>query len=188
MKQCFKCGEFRELDCFYKHPGMKDGHLNKCIECSKKDASDNLKKIMADPVLADKERQRLLEKDRRLYRKTTKPLRERLPKIHKETWRNFYEKYPEKYHAAIAADTLRPLIRGNQLHHWSYKIENAKDVIELTKDGHYIAHKYIFYDQLEMAYRNLDSELLDTKEKHIAHLQILGIEIVQHESAIKTPF
>lgn len=37
IKRCFKCGEIKELDEFYVHPRMKDGHLNKCKQCTKKD-------------------------------------------------------------------------------------------------------------------------------------------------------
>ena len=40
-KTCFKCGEEKEIDDFYKHPAMSDGHIGKCKECAKKDVSKN---------------------------------------------------------------------------------------------------------------------------------------------------
>lgn len=39
-KQCFKCGGMKSLDQFYPHNMMSDGHLNKCKECTKKDAKE----------------------------------------------------------------------------------------------------------------------------------------------------
>ena len=51
MKKCFKCGMMLPLFDFYKHAKMGDGHLNKCKECTKFDATkhraNNLEKVQA---------------------------------------------------------------------------------------------------------------------------------------------
>lgn len=44
MKTCFKCKECKPLSCFHKHKGTKDGHLNKCSECTVKDVAEWRKK------------------------------------------------------------------------------------------------------------------------------------------------
>lgn len=38
-KKCFKCGNIKPLEDYYKHPATRDGRLNKCKSCTKKDAS-----------------------------------------------------------------------------------------------------------------------------------------------------
>jgi hypothetical protein len=41
MKTCFKCQTEKPLEEFYAHPGMADGRLGKCKDCTKKDVSGN---------------------------------------------------------------------------------------------------------------------------------------------------
>lgn len=41
MKKCFKCGENKLIDEFYRHKEMPDGHLGKCKDCTKIDVSLN---------------------------------------------------------------------------------------------------------------------------------------------------
>ena len=40
-KRCFVCGKDLPLEGFYRHPQMTDGHLNKCIECCKRQSRQN---------------------------------------------------------------------------------------------------------------------------------------------------
>jgi hypothetical protein len=35
-KTCFICKSIKPINSFYKHPQMPDGHVNKCIDCTKR--------------------------------------------------------------------------------------------------------------------------------------------------------
>jgi len=62
MKICFKCGGEKDLDDFYKHPKMADGHLNKCKECTRADAAMNYADDPEKHKAYDRNRQQIPER------------------------------------------------------------------------------------------------------------------------------
>lgn len=104
-KKCFKCGELKPLADFYKNKRMKDGHVNKCKTCNKKDVanhrSENIDKIR--------------EYDRRRgNRQSDSYLKE---------WR---EKYPKKYKAHNMVNNQK---RAGNLHDEPCEICGIKNVV-----------------------------------------------------------
>jgi ribosomal protein S27AE len=82
MKKCFKCGEIKDICEYYPHKRMKDGHLNKCKVCTRKDTKEyNVKNII---IVREKNRER--SKDRKsvaLRIKSTREWRIKNPLGHK---------------------------------------------------------------------------------------------------------
>lgn len=83
MKACIACGRTLPVTEFYRHPQMADGHLNKCIECCKRQATDNRRAKHEYFKAYDKKREHTPE------RKAS----------HLSAARKMRERYPEKYRA-----------------------------------------------------------------------------------------
>jgi hypothetical protein len=167
MKECFKCNVVKPLDQFYKNGAMADGRVNKCIPCNLLDVKENYNKKLLKVGFIEAERERHREKYYRLeYKVKHKPS----PDKKKEIMLTYKLKYPEKVKAKNLSSSNKSTVAGNHLHHWNYNIAFAKDTIELEPKQHATIHRFIRYDQETFMYKDLDNNLLDTKEKHLDYI------------------
>jgi hypothetical protein len=166
-KVCFKCNLEKSVYDFYKHKQMGDGYLGKCKECTKKDSKKQLQLNISTPEGLEKERKRHREKYFRLdYREKHKPSTEK-----KRSIMNRYNlKYPEKKICKYLSRNLKPTTKGNELHHWNYNREFAKDTIELSIKDHNKIHRFLKYDSNLFIYIDVNGNLLDTKDKHLSFI------------------
>lgn len=151
-KVCFKCGRELPISEFYNHVHMKDGHLNKCISCTKRDESERYARKSKDPFFVESERKRGREKYHRLGYRNKRTDRS----IEKEM------NFPALRSAKKSLNVKLPA--EIELHHWDYN--NNECVIALDRRLHHRLHTFISLNIKEGIYYFKD-ERLDTLEKHL---------------------
>jgi hypothetical protein len=98
VKTCFKCSIVKPLEDFYPHKEMKDGHLNKCVECTKRDVAEHRLKNIEFVRIYDAGRSRLPHRIA----------------LHKEVTARYYANFPDRRRAngtlrrAVLNGTVKP--------------------------------------------------------------------------------
>jgi len=139
---------------------MKDGYLNKCIDCCKSQEKKRTLELSKNDSWMEKQRERGREKYKRLNYKD----KQQLSNL-KYPWKDTNEykglrKWYEKRNGFLD--------KNIELHHWSYSDENIRDVILLNRSSHKRLHSLLTIDIEKRCYFISDTkELLDTKEKHV---------------------
>jgi len=135
LKECFKCKTIKPLAEFYKHSQMVDGHLNKCKECTKNDATTHRNKNLEKVRAYDRERAK-------------NPDRQKMSAEVNKLWRQEDRRRSKAHNAvarAIAKGSLvrSPCVRCGETkslaHHEDY--DKPLDVMWLCQPCHKQRHK-----------------------------------------------
>lgn len=153
MKICFRCKKSKPLDCYYKHKGMSDGHLNKCKDCTKQESSVREKKLRLDSNWVEKERERHRDKYNRLGYKEKQKEWDKL-----KPWKKYSE------YKNLSRDLRIP--KGFSAHHWSYKRKNIRSVFIMTISNHKKAHTLLDFSFNDKCFKTKSGALLNTRLKH----------------------
>ncbi len=176
MKNCIICGDLKPLTDYYVHKQMGDGHLNKCKTCCKQQADKREKRLRNNPEWVEKEKERAREK---YYRLEYKYKHKQTPESRYNSTKKYRLENPEKHKATTSSKSIKPKVKGNHLHHWSYNEQHRKDVIELTVSEHGLLHRNMEYSKETKMYIDKKGNLLNTKQSHIDLLKSLHEKQVQ---------
>lgn len=149
-KSCNTCGVVKPLESFYKHRSKADGRENSCKVCKCRAVAERYAVVMSTPELHESKK---LVENRRYH----------------ATMRN----NPDKLKARAAVRSLPRTFQGSEFHHFSYRPEHYKEVLELTNAQHKLLHNFLVYDEESKMYRNLAGTLLDTLESHLDLLNVI---------------
>ena len=140
-KKCFKCKQIKNLELFYKHSGMSDGHLGKCKYCTKKDVKER--------YYNPESRKKIIAYEKKRFQS---PERKKKIKIYQE---KRMLKFPGKYKAynktRYAIRVGRLIKEGceicgdnkSQAHHKDYR--KPLDVMWLCRKHHLEQHDKLSY-------------------------------------------
>ena len=165
-KICTQCNIEKSLNAYYFRTDTNT-YRNKCQECRsikyKEKWQETLQNEEAHKIEVERSR-------KKYYRLNYKEIQKASPEKIRITKQKYRVKYPEKDRASYLAKIAISCDIGFDRHHWSYNVENAKDVIILSKKLHAKIHRFLKYDQAEMKYRTLEGILLNTKEEHYNYI------------------
>lgn len=157
MKECFKCNEVLPLTEFYKHSGMKDGRLNKCKGCTKRDVKEN--RESKEDYYKEYDRNRPNHRER--VERNNKRVRSRYktdPEFKEKILRSKSDWTSRNREKRVATTKVGNSIRDGEIskpdkctvcgstesvegHHWSYLVEYSLDVAWLCSTCHGEEHK-----------------------------------------------
>ena len=167
-KVCFKCKKQKELNEYYKHKQMLDGHLNKCKECVKTSVKKRYQVLSENEDWMKKERERSKEKYHRLnYKEQQKKWDKNKP------WKNNgkYKNLSRKLN----------IPKGLEIHHWNYKDDYIEDVFIMDKKNHRRLHVFLEIDIDKRIFKvKKTNKYLDTKKKHYEFAISNNIEILDY--------
>ena len=161
QKNCFVCNENKDIELFYKHTKMADGHLNKCIDCCKQ--YEKNRRIVCDaPRINDARRYYKNDHRKTKIRKSDEKWRynDDNKKVMTQKQKDFRAKNPEKYKArTIVRGAIRngSLVRKNcsvcgdkksQAHHPNYN--EPLNVVWLCSACHGKEHRKYDVEKLFM--------------------------------------